>query len=261
LNRYTLKVRVLDNSVTADSLRLAIDNILLRVQPSVTYRLGQVASVDPNHIFAEISSDGGKDFLELRLKSLEAKLPVAIEKLGWGWIIHNVLSPGNAQASLPEMKPVSFLLGGKIFPSRYILVQSLTLMLVVLLIGRFYLTKWDALEWVYYAVFMGWIILLNETPLDFRLLAKKIDCDPTELIVTYWFRKKPVRLSWDSISGLRFKGTTCFIDHQNGYKPIRFHISNAFKGRDELIETITRRASLNDVETGISRFYKRYEAP
>lgn len=269
MNRYTLKVNVLDGSVTEDNLKVAIEDILLRLHPRITYHLGQTSVSASGNAILEMASDGEKDFLESHLKGIEAKLPVTVEYLGWGWIVSdNVGLPANQSSRPPHLAAiepatgtVSFMLSGKAFVLGYFWEIILTIILIFLLFARIYLKKLLAIDFIYYVVFMLWLLSLYETPLDIRPYAKKIDCDLTELTVTYWFKKEAVQVSWESIWSLEYKRNTWLI-HHNKEKPIRFLTRDKFKNKSILLKTIVQRASLNLVESGIgTSIYKRYEAP
>ena len=270
MKRYTLKVKTLDSSVTPNDLKLAIENVLLPLHPRITYRLGQIMSGGSDTILAEIASDARKELLEPHLKDIQSKLPVTIEKLGWGWTLTG--KPGSPPAdqgspeefsanAVSQASSPSFLLGNRAFLWRYIFQMSLTFLLVALLIAGFFIEKSTLLDGTFTVVFVVWIYFLTDMPLDIWRYAKRIECEPAELVLTYWFRKPSVRLNWETIWGFAYKGKICILHHDDN-KSTRFLVSYGYRDKEKLFKTIVSKASLNAVETGISQaVYKRYEAP
>ncbi len=255
LKRYTLKVQPLEDSVTRADFKTALEELLLRAQPSLTYRLGAIEKTASGSILAEIASDAKKDVLALRLQMLESRLPVRVEGLGWGWVTTEAQNPP------ADPNPVMFPLDKKFDVVRYLLLLSLPLVVIALIIARSFFHQPDGLELILYPLYVVWLFSMNETPLDFRLYARQIDCLPGELVLTYWFRKEASRMSWENIWGLEMKGRVCHIYNTSGPK-VRFHLRSGLKDADGLIRAIAQRAGLNNVDPGLGRvLYKRYEAP
>jgi hypothetical protein len=261
LKKYTLQVEALDDSVTADHLKTAIENILLRLHPRITYHLGLVSNTGSSSFFAEIASDGKKDLLEAHLHNIQDKLPVRVERLGWGWITKDAMNLSKDHAPQPsEAKARSFLLNANVFPLRYILSISLILALLLVLIARFYFDWSLFLDSAFQFLFTIWLFSTTEIPLDIRLYVQHIDCDLAELVVVYSFKKKTICMSWETIEGLEYQNMIYMI-HRRDNIPIRFYMNKGFKERHALLATITQRASLNEVESGIGKaVYKRYDA-
>jgi hypothetical protein len=262
LKKYTLQVEALDDSVTVNEIRIAIEDILLHLQPRITYRLGLVSNISSNSFLAEIASDGKKELLDAYLRTIQDKLPVRVGQFGWGWIAKEAIDYSiNHAPQQPEVVDTrSFLPNTNVFPLRYILSISLMFVLILFLIIRFYLDQLLFLDNAYQILFILWLILLIEIPLDIRLYVKKINCELTELVVMYSFKKKTIRMSWETIDGLERRDTIYIIYRRND-SPLRFYINNGFKEKHAMLTTITQKASLNEVETGVSKaVYKRYEA-
>ncbi len=266
MRRYTLKVQCLQEPVSPADLKPVLEEVLLRTQPPLIYRLGTISQPEGGILLAEVASDAKKDFLETRLKVLESKLPVKIETLGWGWIA------GKEPAPASGLAPATFMVGRKLLLLRYILLLCLLSALIVgvVLWGR--LDRQGPLtpltfEWILLAIYTACLFLWNSVPLNFRLIPKQIDCLPDELVVTYQFRKKPIHLKWQDIWGLETRIRVMVIT--TNQKPVRFFIpypsnhksTDALKW-DALIQAIAQRADLNNVDAGIGLVsYKRYEAP
>lgn len=250
-----------DDSVTVNELRVAIEDILLHLHPRITYRLGLVSNISSNSFLAEIASDGEKELLEAYLHTIQDKLPVRVQQFGWGWIAKDAMDRSINQAPpQSDIKTRSFLPNTNVFPLRYFLSISLLFALILYLIIRFYLDQLLFLDNAYQILFIFWLISLIEVPLDIRLYVQKIDCELTELVVMYSFKKKTIRMSWETIEGLECRDTIYIIYRRNN-TPVRFYIYNGFKEKHAMLTTITQRASLNEVETGVSKaVYKRYEA-
>lgn len=268
MEKYTLKVKVLDSSVTVADLRMAVENVLLRLHPRITYHFGAIAPLDPDYMLVEIVSEAKKDLLESHLRAIESKLSVSVEKLGWGWIVDTPSRPKGERsyqqdplvAIEPKTVPCSFLLEKKALWLRSLLILVLTIVLTVLLIVRIYL-EWLSILCVYYVVFIVWLFSLSEMPLNLRLFVNKVACEPSELVVTYLFGKRIIRMNWETIWGLEDKNGVCVIYHGTD-KPTRFLIGAGFHDKNTLLKTIVHKASLYHVETGIGwMMYKRYEAP
>jgi hypothetical protein len=80
--------------------------------------------------------------------------------------------------------------------------------------------------------------------------------------VTYWFRKRVVRLCWEGIRGLDYTDSVCVI--YSNENPARFLISeqSGCKEKMVILKTIVQGASLNYVEGDFRKVvYKRYDAP
>jgi hypothetical protein len=261
LKKYTLQVEALEKSVTVNALRAAIEDILLHLHPRVTYHLGLVSDIGSNSFLAEIASDGKKELLEAYLYTLQDKLPVRVKQFGWGWIAKDTLERSINQApSQSDINTQSFLPNTNVFPLRYFLSVSLLFALTLYLSIRFYLDASRFWDQAYQILFIFWLISLIEIPIDIRLYVCKIDCEPNELVVTYSFKKKTIRMRWETIEGLEHQNMIYILYRRND-TPVRFYIHNRFKEKQTMLATITKRAALNEVETGISKIvYKRYEA-
>lgn len=255
-------MEALDDSVTVNKLRTAIEDILLHLHPRITYRLGLVSNISSNSFFAEIASDGEKALLEAYLHTIQDKLPVRVLRFGWGWIAKDAMDHSiNQVPPQSDVNTQSFLPNTNVFPLRYILSISLIFALTLFLIVRFYLDQLLFLDNAYQFLFIFWLISLIEIPLDIRLYVQKIDCEQTELVVTYSFKKKTIRMSWETIEGLECRNMI-YIIHRRNDSPLRFYINNGFKEKHAMLAAIIQGASLNEVEMGASKaVYKQYEAP
>lgn len=259
MKKYTLQVEALDDSVTVEVLKRAIEDILLHLHPRITYHLGFISKSSPNSFLAEIASDGKKELLEAYLHTLQDKLPVRAQQFGWGWIVED--SPLHPTPQQSEVETRSFSPNINVFPLRYLLSISLLFALVLFLAIRFYFDQLRFLDSAYQILFIFWLVSLIEIPLDIRLYVQKIDCDQNELILKYSFKEKTIHMPWETIEGLERQNMMYIIRRRNN-PPVRFYINNGFKEKDALLSMITQRASLHEVETGVSKvIYKQYGAP
>jgi len=256
LKRYTLKVQPLDDSVKLEDFEQILDDFLLRSQPPLLYRLGEISKSESGGILAEIDAEAKKDELEGRLRALESKLPLKVEGLGWGRIT------GKTQTPRPDPSPLTFTIGKRFDTIRYILLPVILAAFIIAAILWWRPGKGGMVDFVFLAFYIVWLALWNDTPLDFRLMMKRIDCLPGELVLTYRLRKKVVHVKWTDIWGLEMKGRTCILSTDSN--PVRFHIpeSQGVKGLEALTGAIAERANLNNVDTGFGKvLFKRYEAP
>ena len=240
----------------------------------MTYTIGRVTSPEPQIILAEIATDVKRELAISHLKGIEEELPVVMESIGWGWIASTAsvklpatTSPDLNRDPLVLMEapngPETFLLSKKVFWFRYLFWLSLTVILIFLLIGGGYFSHPSpVLAGIYLIVFLLWLYSMGEVSFDIRLYGEKIACGPIGLDVTYWFRRKAVRLLWKEIKEMEYTNSVCVINCQEG--PVRFLISerSGCKEKMVILKTIVQRASLNYVEGDFRKsVYKRYEAP
>ena len=270
MKKFTLTVHRLDDSVTISGLRTAVENVLLRLHPKITYRLGATTTIGSDVMLIEIAADSAKELLESHLKAIEKALPVTVERLGWGWIAEDVSTPAHTPplrqdariADDYETVSGAILWEQGMLPFRYLLTVSLGILLLALLVTRHYLYELLLLDVTYYAIFIAivWLFLLPQTPLNIRLHAKKVECDQVELAVTYWDKRKTVRIKWETMWGLDYSDAKYTIRYGDN-RSIRFFVHRDTT-KTAIFEAIVHRAALNEVESGIGwALYRRYDAP
>ena len=87
MKRYTVQVRLRDPSLGPQRIKAEIERAFLyRRLPSI-YRLGTITLTDSNTVQIEIASELERDELEQFLSSLETKLAVHVQRVGWGWTL------------------------------------------------------------------------------------------------------------------------------------------------------------------------------
>jgi hypothetical protein len=262
-------MRSLNNSVSVDDLRQVIDDVLIRLHPRITYQIGRVIWFDSHTMLAEIAAEGDKDLLALYLKRIEEKMPVEIESLAWGWREgEKVSNPVRhlKQDPLANIEPDSglakYAMSKLKIVFRYILMVSLTIALITLLVTKFYLTRALVVDLTYALVFGIWLISLSEIPLDIRRYVDRIECDHTNLVISYWVRKNPIVLDWREIWGLEFSYRECKLYSNKKTVRVLLHAGNVLIRKENLLKTMIRRSSLNFVETNfVKTVYKRSDAP
>jgi hypothetical protein len=272
MKRYTLRFKA-TGSVADDDLRTAVEDVLLHLHPGIIFRMGQAGRIDPQNVSVEIASEGKKEALFPPLKRIESKLPVTLVRIDWGWdsgessLISSLIQ--NPDFSPDPLSNVAVSSGSEVFPSdgkmfwlRHFVFLLLTLALGISFYYKFFDASspvWDAL---FLAIYIIWLFSLNGIQLNPWLLAKKIECGEAGLQVSYWFRRRPVRLRWADIWGMDFAHTACII--RSSPSSIKFAIqeNSGFKKKNIILKTIMERASLRFVEGRFWRpFYRRADAP
>lgn len=269
MKRYTLKIRLLDNSVAVDGLRTAIDDHLIRLHPRITYHLGRVISVDPQSVVVEIATDGNKELIVTHLKKIEEAMPVAIDRVAWGWSADEKASDHARylkQDPLSDIKPdigqVKYEMSKQTLVYRYVFMVAFTIALLTLLVTKFYMDRSLALDMTYTLVFVIWLFLLSEIPLDIRRYVEKIECGQTNLEITSWIRGKSVKMDWQEIWGMEYSYRECKLYSNKKTVRVLLNAGNVLKGKENMLKTIVERSSLNFVETNfVKTVYKRYDAP
>ncbi len=273
MKRYTLKFMLLDTKITCDQIRGAVEEVLLRLHPRITYKFMRVVVGEDGEVLAEIAMEGHKELLESAIKSKDWKLPVRLASIGWGWVANIVeersSTPGTPVYNLDPLSSVNpldgqgkFRLNKRRLWLRYIVLVITTLIMTLLIIANFIHKYSPVLEGIYILVFLVWMFSLNETPNDFRVYAENVICDQEELVVKYWFRKRPIQLRWEEIWGMNYSQPVCVVFRMDG--KIRFLLSERFGCKEQtlVLKTIAKRSDLNYVGGNFNKMvYRRYNAP
>jgi hypothetical protein len=271
MKRYTLRYKTAD-SVAPELLKAAVEDVLLHLHPGITFRMGRISRIDPQNVSVEIASEGKKEALFPPLSRINSKIPVALERIDWGWdsgesslassMINNPdLSPDPLAKITAPAGPAVFSSDGRIFWLRYIGFFLLTLGLGISIYEKFSNDTsllWDGLFLGFYTL---WLFSLSGIRLDPRGLARKIDCREDGLEVTYRFRRTPARLRWADIQGMDFTYTACIILGNPSAIKIALNEYSGFKQKNVIQKIIVERASLRFVEGRFWRpYYRRAEA-
>jgi len=249
-----------------------VEQVLLRLHPRITYKIGQVTESAAGLMLAQIMVDGKRELLVKALKSKQWNLPVHFEGLTWGWMMENEDATFLASATtainvdpLAGMEAVDetreFPLSKRRLWLRYISMIVFTMVWIALLIANALHTNSPVLEGIYIVSFAIWLISLNETPFDLRVYANKIALGRTGLEVTYWYRKGAFHVDWQDIWGLDYSNSVCEV-HNNGGR-LRFLVSERFgcKEKKVVLKTIVRKSELHYVEgNSMVQMYRRAEA-
>jgi hypothetical protein len=259
MKRYSLTFRTTEKSAPSDELRNAVDDVLLRMHPKYSYRLGRWAASESGRLSVEIESEANKESLSERLRKIEQTLPVVLESVAWGWAEdggpESEASPGpldwgkDPLARIdPLPLPTAFLPTNQHLVYRFILFAVLTLTLILSFPVRFVLGRILLMELVWVGFYAVWLFTLPEIPFDMRPLLEKIECAPEELVLSFLFPRRTVRLPWESIRELTAGFSGCTLRGEG--KPVRFFLQRkgGFREKDVILKTIVQRASLRFVE-------------
>lgn len=272
MKRYTLQFQPLDSSITVVNFREEVEQVLLRLHPRITYKMGKVFQGVDGNLLAEFAADGKRELLVEAFENRKWSLPVRFESLSWGWTIENeddallisVVTPLDANP-LAGIKPLEgkaeFRLSKWHTIGRYIALIGFTILMVLLLIANAVHTYSPVLEWVYIIGFAIWLFSLNDTPFDYRVYARSIHLQQAGLDVEYWLGSAPRHLDWASISGMDYSNPVCMLIGQE--KKMRFLLSERFgcKEKSVVLKTIVARAGLSYVEGNFQGLtYRKPEA-
>ncbi len=268
MKRYTLQFQPLDASVTAADLRGEVDQVLLRLHPRITYKMGEVFQWVDGKWLAMIAADGNRLLIDEVFTNRKWTLPVRFESLNWGWTVENEdvallaasLTPldANPLATVqpldgsPEIRLRSWPTLG-----RYLSLIFFTLLMIALLIANAIHPSAPLLEGLYIVGFALWMFFLNETTFDFRVYARSFRLLADGLEVSYWLAHRPRKVAWSSISGMDYINPLCKVMSQDG--TLRFLISERFgcKDRPAVLKTIVSRAGLRYVEGNFQKLVYR----
>jgi hypothetical protein len=271
MKRYMLKFRSMDSSVTTHALHEELEQLLLRLHPRITYKIKQVSEEKNGILLAEIGLEGNRDLLESALKSRQWNIPIRLESMVWGWGTKyeedTLTTPTTSGIDIDPLARISpldrvgeFQSGRKLW-LRYILLVISTLAIIFLLGANAYDRDSPMLQGIYIVAFLVWLIVLNETPFNFKVYAATIICNQEGIKVKYWYRKLPEQIGWEEVQRMEFTEPVCQIFSEN--KKIRFLVSEKFGCKEQklVLKTIVDRASLNYVRGNFMTMeYRRYDA-
>jgi hypothetical protein len=273
MKRYSLTFQATGDPGSEADLQTAVEDVLLRLHPRYTYRMGRAYPADPRSTVVEIEFEGRKGILLPYIQRIEGKLPVKLEAVRWGWNPDPSIAPklpapplGAPQDPVETVPPAA---GRKIFQTRmrwvalrYLAFAALTLVLVFVTVGRFYYERplWmDLLRVLLYPI---WFFILIGTPIDLRALAKRISCLDDGVEIAYWPGGKTVRLPWKDIDELEYNYRGCTI--RGGGASIRLLLAgqSGFPDWKTVLATLAARSSLRYAEgTFFLAVYRRPDLP
>ncbi len=268
MKRYTLQFQTLDASIETSDLKDEVEQVLLRLHPRITYKMGDVFQWVDGKLLAMIAVDGYRPLIEQAFTSRNWALPVRFERLNWGWTVENEEAALLADSITPldanPLADIQSLEGSPVFQlsrwpgvGRYLALILFSLLMVALLIANAIHTSSPLLEGMYIVGFMLWMFFMNETPFDFRVYSRSILLLPDRLEVSYWFSRKARKVSWSSISGMDYTNPVCTVMSQES--SLRFLVSEHFgcKEKPAVLKTIVTRAGLNYVEGNFQKLTYR----
>jgi len=272
MKRYTLKFTLQDSTLSSDELREAVEEVLLRLHPRITYKIRQVKAGGSGQMMAEIAVDGKRDLLESAFRAQEWKVPVRLESMGWGWMTNDgskiSTEPGSSLFELDPLAAVrpmegngEFQLNKKPGRLRYMIMIISTMGMVFLLIANGVHSHSLILQIAYIIGFSVWLFSLNEMPLDVRVYAEKVIFTNEGLAVKYWLRKQPARLAWEEIWGLEYTEPVCVVFKSGGKNRVLLSERFGCKEQKVVLKTIVERAGLYFVEGNFRNLlYRRYDS-
>ncbi len=272
MKRYTVVFQPIASVVVPSDLRDEVEQVLLRLHPRITYKMGQVTESAAGLMLVQIMVDGKRELFEKALEAKQWKLQVQFEDLSLGWMMENedatLLASATTAINVDPLAGVEagdetrdITLSKRRLWLRYIFMIVFTVVWIALLIANAFHTNSPVLEGIYIVSFAIWLISLNETPFDLRVYANKIALKHTGLEVTYWFRKMPIHVDWQDIWGLDYANSVCEVHNVAGR--LRFLVSERFgcKEKKFVLKTIIKKADLLYVEgNSMVQKYRRAEA-
>ncbi len=272
MKRYTVIFQPTGSPVSLAELKEEVGNVLLRLHPRITYKMGEVYQSLEGKLLAEFAVDGKRQLLEQAFLQRVWALPVRYEGLSWGWLIDNedatIITVANKSIEIDPLKAIAplesegeFVLGKRRSRGRYVALIISTLVLLGILIACTLYTKtpWIMLSYaIFFAIFM---FVLSDTPLDIRVYGEKIAIRPDGLEVKFWLQSRPQFLEWAKIWGIDYFSPVCTVLSAGG--KMRFLLSEGFgcKEQNLLLKTIIARADLRYVEGNFMKLsYRKPDA-
>jgi hypothetical protein len=275
MKRYTAQVRLHDSSLGPQQIKAGIERAFLyRRLPSV-YRLGTVTQTDSNTVQIEIASELERDELEQSLSSLETKLAIQVQRVGWGWSLTSTDKQvtglvNDPFASVEAQQDAS----GTFTYSRWQIVRyiaSIGLDVFLLLLVGLLIVGAPVREFlngqnrtlgllnlccipVYFSMMLGVRII----PLPYVAF---IRCSLDGMEIKYGWLTRSQQLKWSEILELKKDYTVYTI--RSSRRSLKFPTGEVVPLKQEsiLIKTILERASLFFVgDSGRSLVYKRSDA-
>ena len=275
MKRYTAQIRLQDSSLGPQQIKAEIERAFLyRRLPSI-YRLATVTQTDSNTVQIEIASELERDELSQFLSSLEAKLPIHVQRVGWGWPLTGTDKQvagllNDPYASIEAQQDAS----GIYTYSRWQLVRYiasigldvvLLLLIVVLLVGtpvREFLDSRNRTLGLFnlccIPVYLSMMLGVRIIPLPY---VNYIHCGLDGMEIKYGWLTRPQQLKWSEIQELRKDYNNYTI--RSSHRSLKFPTGEVvpLKQESRLIKTILERASLFFVgDSGRGLVYKRFDA-
>jgi hypothetical protein len=291
VKNYTVVIKTLQPGVTPAQAQAAVENLLVFAQPPVTLSFSGAAQPEAGGaILVALSSDATRDFLASRLRELENRLPVRLERVEWG---HPPATASAAAApsapsaealklsptirllrtdayadTAPQAEPARTYYPGAWSNLRGLLAFILQLAWVTLLILYIVTTRVnpqpflqsEAMAWITQICLVGSFIV-GPTYLPWRVITA-FTCDLEGIEVRYLLNRAPRRRAWAEIYEMRVNPLELIL--LSGQQQVRFSAKQraGFSEEPALIKTIITRAGLRFAGASLTHMlYKRPDAP
>ncbi len=271
MKRYTLKFQPFDPSISPAALKDEVEQVLLRLHPRITYKMGSVYIDINGATYVYIAVDGHRKLLEQAFEGKVWSLPVNLESLSWGWIMDNedaqLLVAANAPFEADPLESVQPIAGEQEFSlsrwrmqGRWLALMLSTLALVAALFANYKYRNEAVWEVLYLVLFAIFIFALNDTPLDIRVYATHLALRREGIEIRFWMTAAPTRLSYAQISGMDYANPVCTLLSQG--KKTRLILSERFgcPQREVILKTILERSGLIYVEGNFQKLSYRKPA-
>ena len=273
---YTARISSLIPELDLEKIKIGTEEVLRRAESKPAFWLGAIARSDAHTLLLEIAAGIRKDGLAELLKSLETKLPIQVEQVGYGWLITGSPEQTTSQVShlrhdpyakaMPQNETRRVYVFNRNGLKHFLSSLSIFLVLATLFIvasprrtlsdDNFIPSIISSLIWG--VLFMG-MVGGSVWPWSYT---SHVVCDQEGLEIKYWLKRTPSHLSWTQISGLDVLSSQWNI--RGDRRSLRLQASKEY-GLSEgptLAKTIIQRASLHFVESNMGVvLYKRFDAP
>ena len=274
MNRYTAQVRLKDPSLGPQQIKAEIERAFLYGRLPSIYRLGTITQTDSDTVQIEIASELERDELSHFLSSLETKLAIQVQHVGWGWPLtgdDKVASLVNDPFASTEAQQdaSAFYTYSRWQLVRYIASIGLDVVLLLLIVAFFagapvreFLYRQDRalgpLNLCCIPVYFSMLLGVQVIPLPY---VNYIRCDLDGMEIKYGWLTRPQQLKWSDIQELRKDYNQYTI--RSSRRRLKFPTGEVvpLKQESRLIKTILERASLFSVgDSGRGPVYKRFDA-
>ncbi len=272
MKRFTITFTSTNSSISSTDLRGEIDQVLLRLHPRITYKMGQVFRGLDGNFLAQVSVDGKRQLLHDAFSRHKWALPVNFRRLSWGWLQENedasLIFSVNRSIEVDPFKEVSplggegeYLLIKHLLRGKYLALLISTVALLVIFIANTAYPKTAWLMFLFAVAFAIFMFALSDTPLDLRTYCQKISIRSDGLELRYWLKPNPALIAWDSIWGMDYSSPTCEL--LAAQRKMRFLLSEQYGCKEQLplLKTIVTRAGLLYVEGNFRKLsYRKPDA-